>query len=257
MNVIVNQIPLVGLPHESADRLTPRRQLLNQRHIQIAVHGQSHGTRNGRCRHDQYIRHQPALLLQLRPLGNTEAVLFVRHHQAQLCKRHTFLNQRMGADNDIHLLCGNPGIHFLPFLFRQPPRQKSYTNPQRFQLLHKTFVMLAGQNFSGRHKRSLIAVLHRLNQCQHGDYRFTGTNVSLYQPPHGQRAFHIPLDFLPGAALVLRQLKGQRFYKPPHQFTAEQMTNALTVLTRLPFQEQQAALNQIEFLKGQMIPRFF
>jgi len=52
-------------------------------------------------------------LAQRRTLGNPESVLLIHHDQAQLRKLHAFLNEGMGANNNVYLSCRDSLLDFL------------------------------------------------------------------------------------------------------------------------------------------------
>lgn len=68
-----------------------RRQLVDNRGVQIGVGGHRQGAGDRRGGHDQLMRVEPLLLTflpQRQPLMHAEAVLFVNNHQRQAVKLH-------------------------------------------------------------------------------------------------------------------------------------------------------------------------
>ena len=57
-HIVINQGTPLRRAHKGADGLAPRRQLPYQGYIKVAVYGQGHRARDGRCGHDQHIRYR-------------------------------------------------------------------------------------------------------------------------------------------------------------------------------------------------------
>lgn len=91
-HVVVDEFAPVGTAHKGADGLASRRQLLDERDIEVAVDGQGHRARDWRRRHDEHIGHMCALLLEFGALRDAEAVLFVRDDEAEAREMHGVLN---------------------------------------------------------------------------------------------------------------------------------------------------------------------
>jgi hypothetical protein len=86
-------------------RRTPRRQLVNHRHVEIGVGGHDEGAWDRRRRHDELVRILPLmrpLVAQRQALVHAEAVLLVNDDQRQLGEFHICLKQRVGADCQWH-----------------------------------------------------------------------------------------------------------------------------------------------------------
>ena len=94
-------------------RPAARGQLVNDRHVQLAVERQPQRARDGRGRHHQQMR-VVALAHELLALRHAELVLLVNDHQAKVLRREPALDQRMGADRERRLAAGRrlpaPGL---------------------------------------------------------------------------------------------------------------------------------------------------
>ena len=142
-------------------RLAPRRQLVDHRHVQISIEGHRQRARNRRRRHHQLVRQEAvlpgsglcrvlrspctlhlfggragiprALPAQRQPLRHAEAVLLVHDGQRQPGKDHRILDQRMRADQHVHLTGGHRLLH--PALGGHPQRtgQPAHPHAQRLQ----------------------------------------------------------------------------------------------------------------------------
>ena len=117
-------------------------------------------------------------------------MLLVRHHQRQPVVNHLFLDQGVGADDQIRAV-GSDFLIGQPFLLRRHGTR--YQNgppidPIGFKEGRHRFIMLSCQYLRGRHQRPLIAVFRGQKQRQHRDDRFSGTNIPLDQPVHDPSA---------------------------------------------------------------------
>ena len=74
--------------------------------------------------------------------------------------------------------------------------------------------MLLGQDFGGRHKGDLQAVLHRNKGGQQRDDRLAGTDVTLQQPVHRRGTLHVFDDLFQRAPLSFGQPEWQECRAP-------------------------------------------
>ena len=95
---------------ERFDRTASRGQFVDHRHVEVAVHG--HGQRAGDRRggHHEDVGRLFVLGPEPRALLHAEAVLFVDDDESQVGEPHAVLDQRMGADQDVHLARGKIGF---------------------------------------------------------------------------------------------------------------------------------------------------
>ena len=106
--LVVDALALSGRLPARRHRLPARRQLANDRHVQIAEHRQGDRARNRRRGHDEVVRidAQPA---DAGPLMDAELVLLVDDHQAQPGELHVLLHQRLRADDQVDVAGGERG----------------------------------------------------------------------------------------------------------------------------------------------------
>lgn len=70
--------------------------------------------------------------------------------------------------------------------------------------------MLLGKNRRRGHDSHLLAVHDRFESCPDGNFRLAVSHVAAQKTLHGNRLFHISLDFLDGFKLIWRFIKGKR-----------------------------------------------
>ena len=101
----------VALVHaHGLHRLAAGRQLVDDRHVQIAVHQQRQRTRDGRRAHDERVR-LLALAHERGALLDAEAVLLIRDDEAEAEKRHRVADERVRADDDVEQAAGERLFH--------------------------------------------------------------------------------------------------------------------------------------------------
>ena len=191
-------------------RLAPRRQLVDHRHVQIGIEGHRQRARDRRRRHHQLVRQETALPAQRQPLRHAEAVLLVHDGQRQPGKDHRILDQRMRADQHVHLAGGHRLLH--PALGGCPQRtgQPAHPHAQRLQPGREPLIVLPRQDLGRGHQRGLPAGAHRHHRRQRGNDRLAATHVALQQPVHGLLPRQVGRDLVTYPALRTGERKRQR-----------------------------------------------
>ena len=191
-------------------RLAPRRQLVDHRHVQVGIEGHRQRARNRRRRHHQLMRQETALPTQRQPLRHAEAVLLVHNGQRQPGKDHRILDQRMRADQHVHLAGRHRLLH--PALGRHAQRtgQPAHAHAQRLQPWGEPLIVLPRQDLGRGHQRGLPARTHRHHRRQRGNDRLAAAHVALQQPVHGLLPRQIGRDLVTHAALRTGERKRQR-----------------------------------------------
>ena len=194
--------PGVGDQH-GVDRRTPRRQLVEDRGVEVGVGAHGQGAWDRRGGHDQLVRvHAPAhaFLAQGQALLHAKAVLFVNDHQRKVLELHFVLEQCMGAHH--HRCAGGDllqgGDAVLAFELASQPR---HLQAQRFEPALEGDEVLFGENFRRCHQRHLIASFQGLQGGQGSDHGFACPYVTLDQPQHRFLLAEVVGDFIAHALL--------------------------------------------------------
>ena len=191
----------VALVHgEGVDLLPPGGQLVDDRHVEVAVNDQGEGAGDGRRGHDQHVGLLP-LADQGRALPDAEAVLLVGHDEAQLFIFHILTEQGVGADDEVEL-ARLEGRLDLALLLRghgagQPPNAK----PQRPEQFRQRVGVLFGQDLGRRHEGGHIAVFKTVVDQRRRDEGLAAAHVALHQPVHDRAGVHVGDGLLHRAAL--------------------------------------------------------
>ena len=135
-------------------------------------------------------------------MPDSEALLLVHDHQAQVLELHIPRKQAMGADGDVNLAGGDVGYDFFQLFGRAKTAEHLDAHGERLEAVLEGFEMLEAENGGRREHRHLLAVPQRLEGRAHDDFGFAETDVAAEQPVHGLLVFHVALDVFDGCELV-------------------------------------------------------
>ena len=150
----------LGIYHTIFNRLPALGKLVDDRDIQISIKDNSQGPRNGRSAHHQHMRIF-SLSGEKLPLSYPEPMLLIGNHQSQIVILHFFLDQSVGADDQIGLVGADllislaffPGCHGAG-----NQHSPDFHVPLGKQLIDR-FKMLPGQDLRGSHESPLKAIV--------------------------------------------------------------------------------------------------
>ena len=154
-------------------------------------------------------------LLQPLLVGDPEPLFLVDDQQAQILELDALLQQPMGADEDVHLALGGvleDGLGVSAVLI---PGQHADAHREPLEPPSSGLEMLVGQHGGGHQNGRLLPFQYALHHRPQGDLRLAIAHVAAQQPIHGDRTFHICLDLLDAAELVIGLLEGEFVLKFP------------------------------------------
>ncbi len=185
---------------------------LDQREIAHSDERHVQGARNRRCRERKDVD-AGAQLLEPLFVHDAEALLLVDDDEAQIRERDVFLQQAMGADDDVDFALGQCA-HGLALIFLALEARKLFDEQRETgKASAQRAVMLVRQQRRGDQDGDLLFVRHRLEGRADRDFRFAVADVAAYNAIHGARALHVGLRFLDRFALVGRFFVGERFFQ--------------------------------------------
>ena len=193
---------------DRANRLPPRRELVDDAHIEIPVHGHAQRPRNGGGGHHQDVRRNLCLGPQTGALGHSEPVLLVDHDQAEAMEDHLGLEHRMGADKEMDRAVREASEDGLPIRGLDGSRQQFHADGQVAEHLPKAGEVLLGQDFRGGHDAGLTPVVHGEQGGQQGHHRLSAAHVALQQAVHVGAVARVLPDFADDPLLGAGELKG-------------------------------------------------
>ena len=189
----VLQDPPVMLQYISLHRLTVGWRLLNGRHIPQTGEGHVQRPGDGGSRQGQHV-HLTAHLLEPLLVGHAEALLLVDDQQPQILELHIFLQEFMGADQQVQT-AGAGGLQnaFL-FLGGGEPGEHLDLHWEIFEPAAGGGIVLLGQN-GGRHQdRRLLAVQNTFHNGPERHLRLAIAHIAAEQAIHGPGLLHILFD---------------------------------------------------------------
>ena len=197
------------------------RQFVEDAEVKVAIERQSQGARNWGCGHHQHVGFcplravRPGFLDQPEALHDAEAVLLVDHDQAEAIELDFFLDQRVGADDQLRFAA-----------IDQPAGKPLAVRVERAGQQHDTGFaagaleqfsggqeVLGGEDLGGRHEGGLVTVFHGDQHGLQRDDGFARADVALQQAAHRARSAHVGDDLAQSTLLRGRRMKGQHLAK--------------------------------------------
>ena len=136
-------------------------------------------------------------------------MLLVDHHHLQALESHVILEQGVGADRHLGPARREGG----EFPGTDSPLvaagQEDGPDANGFQGAGDGLVVLAGENFGGRHQGGLAAGRCHVGHGAHGDDGLAGTHIALDQAAHPLPGAEVPADLGQGPGLGAGEGEGQ------------------------------------------------
>ena len=168
------------------DRLPPRRLLVEDREVHVAVLGEGERARDRRRRHHQHVD-GVALCAQVHALEHAEAVLLVDDREAEVVEFDVLLEERVGADDDVDLAGRQRPHPGRPLASLVAAGQHRQAHPRGLGEGREREQVLAGEDLGRRHHRRLAAGLDGREHGEERDQGLAGADVALEQTVHPQR----------------------------------------------------------------------
>ena len=177
--------------------------------VHLAILGQRQRSRNWGRGHHQQVRRALGLARQQQSLRDAEAVLFVDHREAETAIVDLFLEDGVGADENVDRPIGEAHQGRVAHLALVAPGQDRDPDTDGIELPEQRRMMLPGENLGRGEQCGLSAGLDRGEHREQGNQRLARADIALKQSEHRGRLRHISADFLPDTALSPRQIVRQ------------------------------------------------
>ena len=241
-------LPLIVIAMQGLDRLTSRRQLVDDRNVEVAIDGHRQGARYGRCCHHEHVRRLGILEPQLRALLHAKAVLLIDHDHSEVLELHIGLYQGMCAYEDVQLPVFEQLMYLLSLFLGCRTRQQSHVDAHTQERFCKVLIMLCGENLGRGHEASLKAIVecHEHGQCRH--HGLAAAHIALKQAVHLFACGDIGSYLAQDPFLGIGQLKRQETV-----VIVEIIGNALKLITFERILTHLERANQIELKVEQLL----
>ena len=123
-------------------------------------------------------------------------MLLIDDGQAQVLEHHLALNQRVGADHDLHRAVGQTSIELPSLPYFGGTRQQGEVDIHVLQLLLQGGKMLCGQDFSRCHEAGLETIVQGQEHHHKGNDGLAAAHVTLQQAVHLMARTQVLSDFL-------------------------------------------------------------
>ena len=203
-------------------RLAARRQLVDHRHVQIAVERHRQRSRNRGGGHHEHMGSRLRILApQPCPLLDAETVLLVDHDEAEITETDSVLDQRMRSDQYVDLAREQAFGEFRALLLLRRAGQQADAQADPLGHPHDRRIMLRRENLRRSHQAGLKAVVASQQHAHQCDERLAAAHIALQQAVHLMPGHGVLTDFADHALLRPGQRKRQplvikRIEKPAH-----------------------------------------
>ena len=194
------------------DGLAVLRRLLDGGHVAQAGEGHVERARD-RCGREGQTVDLPAHFLELFLVADAEALLLVDDDEAEIFEFNVLLQQAVRADDKVGAAVAHCGEGLADLRGRAVAVEQMDVHGEAEKALHRGLVVLLGQNRRRHQKRRLFAVEDALHDRAQRDFGLAVTDVAAEQAVHRLLLFHVRLDLLNAAELVICLLIAEFFLK--------------------------------------------
>ena len=183
---------------------------VNDGEIEFAVEAHGEGARDGGGGEDELVRGVVGgFFLQLQALVHAEAVLFVDDDEGEAGVGDVFLEDGVGADDELGAAVGDGGERGAFFGTCHFAGERGEGDRESGKQAADVGGMLFGEQFGRHHQYGLAAGGDGLQAGRERDHGFAAADVALHQAQHRRRLREIGGDFRTDAALCGGQRIGQ------------------------------------------------
>ena len=246
------------------DRCSPRRELVEHGHIEIAVHRHRGGSRDRSRGHNEHIGHAiDALVAERGALLHTEAVLLIDDDQAETREVDRLLNEGVGADHQVDGAVGESSEH-LPTIRSGDPVGKQL-DPKRtiaeevvaighrdpIEQSSNALMVLLGEHLSRRHERPLMPSLDRDEERRHRDNGLARADIALEESVHRMSRGEVGVDLAQRSALRPGERERQRRVESFDESSRQIVHHSSGRTFEFPFSGHEHGLHSQQLVEGQ------
>ena len=179
------------------------RRLLDGGHIADAGQGHVQRARDGRGREREHVD-GAAHLLDVLLVRHAEALLLIDDEQAEILELDVLLQQLVRADHEVALARAHIGERLAHLRLRAKAREHPDLDREAVKALHGGLIVLLGEHRRRHEDGRLPPVEHALHHGAQGDLGLAVAHVAAQEAIHRHGLFHVGLDLLDAAQLVVR-----------------------------------------------------
>ena len=194
--------------HASDRRDPTRRQLVDDRHVELAKGREREAPRDRRGGHDQQVG-RAALLAQGPALLDAEAMLLVDHDQREPSEFDVLDQERVRADEQIDLPRGQQREHAVALGLAGRAGQQRDPNAGPLRPGRHGPHVLLGEDLGRSHDRRLRARVDHRERDREGERGLARADVTLQQAQHRLGSGEVTLDLVEHPPLGAGRLEGQ------------------------------------------------
>ena len=198
----------VVLDHIGLHRVAVLRRLLDDAHVPDAAHRHIEGARDGGRRKGQHVD-GGAHLLEFFLMPHAEPLLLVDDAETEILELDVVLDEAVGADDHVDLAPPQLGKDLLLLLCRAEAGEQLHLDGKALHPAGGRLVVLPREDGRRAEQRALLAVHHAFKGGPERHLRLAEAHVAAEQPVHRDGVFHVRLDLVDAAELVVRLLKGE------------------------------------------------
>ena len=174
---------LLGAQHCN-HMFSSRWQLVDYRHVEVAVdsHGQCPRNRSGG--HHQHMRRNHAFGPEACALRHSEAVLFVDYGKPEVAEFDLVLNNGMSAHKDMQRTFGELCRYEASFLCFRASGEQPHVESELRRHGADCLEVLGGENLGGGHQAGLESVVDCQKHAHQGHNGFAAAYIALYEAVH-------------------------------------------------------------------------
>ena len=181
-------------------------------------------------------------------MRDAEPLFLVDNRKPQILEVDVFGDQPVGTDDNVNQSALQLVHDLLLFLGGAEPGKQFDIDREVAHPGDQRLIMLPGKNCRRAEYRTLFAVQYTLESSPQCNLGFPKSNVAAQQPLHRNRAFHIFLDLMDTAQLIVRLLILEMVFKIPLHFVIRRKSIA--------FDRHPLGI-QCDQLIGHLVHRFF
>ena len=193
------------------NRFSSWRQLIDFRHVEVAVLCHGEGTRYRSRRHDESMRWILCLFPETSTLSYAKTMLLIDNAESELLEFHSLFDESVCAYHNINVAVFECRQYILSFFLFGRTSQQRHCDFHVTEHLLDCLIMLCREYFCRCHQRCLKTIVEGEEHHHESHYRLAATHVTLQQPVHLESSLQVATNLLDDTFLCVGKRKRQMF----------------------------------------------